>query len=129
MLLKETRKILKIKTGIKYFSSIFERVYVLEIHKADVKNSIANITLSSYDKSQTHKKILNTHQVLIDNKNISIEFLINSNFKFRPFISKLVLENDKSLSEQTSCSYKRKSIFKIFNTLKEHIDSIQMMEA
>jgi hypothetical protein len=129
LLEKNTIKFLKIKTGLKYFSSIFQRVYMIEIHQVDIEKKTAQVTLSSYDKTQSNKKILNTYQLLIDRKNLSIESLLENNLKFKPFMSELALLKDKSLIAETSCAYRRKSIFKITNTLRENVEVVNMMQA
>lgn len=103
---------LNIKTGVSYFTAVFERVYVLETIKSGEDFSIINF--KSYDKVPSGYVDGGSDQLLA--KNLKVKFKsdnINKN------IANLALKLDTSLNKKTGCNYSNNSKDAIIKNLKE----------
>lgn len=107
------KKCLKIKTCAKYFTSIFERVYVMEI---DSMNSVIN--LRAYNKTRTGGKMANSCIDIIKNMKVDICKIEDSKL----FIAELALKKDSLFQKESLDQHERTSICAIKKALINHTE-------
>jgi hypothetical protein len=105
------KKCLKIKTCAKYFTSIFERVYVMEISHVDSLKSL--ISLRAYNKTRAGGKIGNSCIEIIKNMQVDVCKIEDS----RLFIAELALKEDLLLKKKSLDQHERTSIYAIRKAL------------
>ena len=114
---KQDKKFLKIKTGVKMYSAIFIKVYVIQFMEIDLATDKAVIDLKTYNRTRTNHVIHKSKANLLDKYTISLK-----DFNFKKLISKLALKYDASLNfDKATCIHEKKSIKTVQDKLTTYI--------